>query len=416
MLSVNGSAANVVVTITGSNGGFFRVNADGSLDFDANGEFEGLAFGSTQKTSVTYAISDGQGGTDTATAEVTVHGEVNENAPTTVLYQTISGQLYLFDTVVKEYKAVGDPFRFNVNAVGCNTEDDQMYAIVSSSTGTDSDGVAVIQNDIMRIDTDGTIHLIGDSGFDNDPALSKSYLGELDGDGNLWVMHANTNWLGKIYIDDITGDVMANETIRISSDFKGQIADFAYVPSKNAFFAVSAAKGKYGSDVVIKIDPFNNDANGYATVTATPITHTIYGDEVLAQFPSGTYGAVTTDAYGYLYVGLKNGNHDMDGSTANTGAIFRIQNFVYGPAMATLLSDAAVTRNNDAAMNPEGVIDLGVAPVATNDEFATNDSVILTITPMSDDTDADGDNIVIGNIDTTGLIGGAVLNEDGTIT
>lgn len=68
MLSVNGSAANVVVTITGSNGGFFRVNADGSLDFDANGEFEGLAFGSTQKTSVTYAISDGQGGTDTATA------------------------------------------------------------------------------------------------------------------------------------------------------------------------------------------------------------------------------------------------------------------------------------------------------------------------------------------------------------
>ncbi|WP_353110612.1 Ig-like domain-containing protein [Salinisphaera dokdonensis] len=71
---VNAADGNVGAGIRGSNGGTFTVNADGTYSFDGNGEFERLAEGETATTSVVYQVSDGQGGTDTATLTVTVTG------------------------------------------------------------------------------------------------------------------------------------------------------------------------------------------------------------------------------------------------------------------------------------------------------------------------------------------------------
>ncbi|MEM7268930.1 MAG: cadherin-like domain-containing protein, partial [Pseudomonadota bacterium] len=413
---VNGVAGNVGASIAGSDGGLFVINADGSLDFDSNSEFESLGYGETQTTTVTYTMSDGQGESHTATAQVTVHGDVPASATTAVFYQTINGQLYEFDTVTQDYTTIGDPFGFKVNAVGYYSEDGQMYALVTDANGVDTDGTPVTRNDIVRIDTDGSIHRIADSGMDGDAAISGAFVGDFDSSGNMWIMKGGSRWMARLDIDDITGDVMASQTVRIADEFKGKIADFAYVPSENAFFAVSSSENKYGDDVVIRIDPFNLDENGYATVSTTPITHTVIGDVVKAQFPGGTYGAVTTDAYGYLYVGLNSGNHDFDGSTAASGAIYRIQNFIDGPAVATLMSTSQVNNNNDAAMNPEGLADFGAAPVATNNEQATDETTSITFSILDDDFDADDDEIVVGNLDTTGLIGGVVYNGDGTVT
>ena len=79
---VNGAAGSVGVVVTGSNGGEFVINTNGSYTFNPNGDFDALADGETQTTSVTYTITDSEGGTDTATLEVTVTGE--NDAPTTV--------------------------------------------------------------------------------------------------------------------------------------------------------------------------------------------------------------------------------------------------------------------------------------------------------------------------------------------
>ena len=72
--AVDGLPANVGQSVEGSLGGEFTINSDGSYDFDPAGDFNTLAVGETLVTTVTYEISDGEGGTDTAVVSVTVTG------------------------------------------------------------------------------------------------------------------------------------------------------------------------------------------------------------------------------------------------------------------------------------------------------------------------------------------------------
>ncbi len=60
--------------VAGDNGGLIRINNGGNVQFDANGDFEGLAVGETATTSVTYTISDAAGRMDSARVIFTVTG------------------------------------------------------------------------------------------------------------------------------------------------------------------------------------------------------------------------------------------------------------------------------------------------------------------------------------------------------
>lgn len=75
---VNGNPVNVGTPTAGDNGGLFTLNADGTLSFDPNGDFEDLAVGESASTAITYQLSDGEGGFSTATVTYTVNG-VNDN-------------------------------------------------------------------------------------------------------------------------------------------------------------------------------------------------------------------------------------------------------------------------------------------------------------------------------------------------
>ena len=72
--AVNGAAANVGTEIAGSDGGLFTVDANGDISFNPNGEFEALDAGESATTTVSYTVSDGEGGMDIATVTVTVTG------------------------------------------------------------------------------------------------------------------------------------------------------------------------------------------------------------------------------------------------------------------------------------------------------------------------------------------------------
>jgi large repetitive protein len=74
VLAVNGEPTNVGVPIAGSTGGAFEVLPDGQYVFDPGTSFEHLVPGETAVTTISYTISDGNGGTATALVSVTVTG------------------------------------------------------------------------------------------------------------------------------------------------------------------------------------------------------------------------------------------------------------------------------------------------------------------------------------------------------
>ncbi|WP_176494055.1 VCBS domain-containing protein, partial [Cobetia sp. 5-25-4-2] len=71
---VNGNTAGVGSAVSGSTGGSFTVNADGTWSFDPGADFDGLTEGESAVTTITYQVSDGEGGVSTATVSVTVNG------------------------------------------------------------------------------------------------------------------------------------------------------------------------------------------------------------------------------------------------------------------------------------------------------------------------------------------------------
>ena len=74
VIEVNGSTASVSSQITLTFGGLLTLNSDGTFTYNPNGQFESLPAGATATESFTYKVSDNNGGTDTATATITING------------------------------------------------------------------------------------------------------------------------------------------------------------------------------------------------------------------------------------------------------------------------------------------------------------------------------------------------------
>ena len=82
---VNGATGNVGTPTAGSNGGTFTLNPDGSYSFNPGNAFQHLAVGQTATSSITYTVTDGQGGTSSATLTVEITG--TNDTPTAVALQ-----------------------------------------------------------------------------------------------------------------------------------------------------------------------------------------------------------------------------------------------------------------------------------------------------------------------------------------
>ena len=54
-------------------------NSDGTFDYDPNGQFDDLSAGETATDRFTYTVSDGKGGTDTATVTINILGQTDAN-------------------------------------------------------------------------------------------------------------------------------------------------------------------------------------------------------------------------------------------------------------------------------------------------------------------------------------------------
>ena len=70
--AVNGESTAVGAAVAGSDGGTFTIGADGELTFDGGSDFDDLEPGETRRTTITYTVDDGNGGTSTATVCIDV--------------------------------------------------------------------------------------------------------------------------------------------------------------------------------------------------------------------------------------------------------------------------------------------------------------------------------------------------------
>jgi VCBS repeat-containing protein len=91
--AVNGSPANVGAQFALASGALLTVLASGAAAYDPNGAFEGLDDGETGSDSFSYTLSDGQGGTDTATVSVTISGANDAPETTDDSYSVHAGEV-----------------------------------------------------------------------------------------------------------------------------------------------------------------------------------------------------------------------------------------------------------------------------------------------------------------------------------
>lgn len=263
------------------------------------------------------------------------------------LYQVIDGHLHVFDTQTNTYTRIGEAPGFKINAIGFNAEDDLIYG-VAKSNGVDSQGNKVQSTDIVMLDANGDSYRVG-SGHYGD------YVGDFDDAGNLWTFHSALNRVSVVDVDarDANGNPQISHFHFPKDLFTDRTYDVAFNAADQVFQAVIAPETHDGQGKLVSIDVSDVASGGVPTFTQMPIVGTLYGDEMKGTMAKGAFGAVFFDGDGNLYYGLNRGDHDLDGSTANTGGIFKVNvDWQKGEAYAAFMSKAPATGSNDGTVDP----------------------------------------------------------------
>ena len=134
-------------TLTTAGGAIVTINTDGSYSYDPDGQFDYLGVGESVDDTFSYTVSDGNGGTDTATVTITVNGlndapVAGDDTATTDQDTATGGNVLTNDT---------DP-------------DDNDTLTVTAQTLTTVNGAAVTINEdgSYSYDPDGQFDYLGD--------------------------------------------------------------------------------------------------------------------------------------------------------------------------------------------------------------------------------------------------------------
>ncbi|MBD9387908.1 tandem-95 repeat protein [Agrobacterium sp. AGB01] len=439
--AVNGNAAGVGTSVTGSAGGSFNIAANGNYTFTPSTDFDNLAAGQTRTTSVTYTISDGEGGTSTATFTVTVTGTndapVGRGDTISVVEDTpYNGTLPVaFDAEGQTLTyAVGTGptnGRLVVNIDGTYTyTPNPNFAGGDSFIYTVSDGTATVQytvvvnvcaindaptlgNDSFTVDEDGTVTvdvLANDSDADGDTLTITAIDGKPIVQG------------GSVTVTGGTIRLNANGTLTFTgaANFNGPLT-FTYTVSDGTTTATATVTGQVNAinDSPIAVDDVaQTDEN-------TPIGGNVIigsdsdpdGDTLtvisVGTGPNGV-GATLTGSNGGSFVILADGSYRFD-----PGAAF--QDLQAGESRATSISYTISDGNGGTAtatltITVTGVNDAPVAPALP--PRANLDGTVINLDLGSLFSDVDGDTLTytIGGLPTGLIYNQATAVITGTIS
>jgi VCBS repeat-containing protein len=125
------------VDTSGTTGAVTAWAADGSFTYDPDGQFEYLKAGGSTTDSFTYTVSDGKGGTDTATVTITINGA--NDAPTNIS---------LSNNSVAENRPTGTLVG-SFSTTDPDTGDTFAYALVTG-TGDNDNASFTIAGNVLR--------------------------------------------------------------------------------------------------------------------------------------------------------------------------------------------------------------------------------------------------------------------------
>lgn len=297
------------VTSASSSQGSVVINSNNTLSFTPNADFNGQA-------TISYSISDGNGGVDSATVSVTV-SPVNDS-PTAEN-----------DTVTVQ-------------------EDSLNTAIDVLSNDTDVDGdillvtTVVATNGVATVNADGTVNYTPFANFNGTDTISYTVS---DGNGGTTTATVNVNVLG---VNDVP--LAVDDSITVSQS------------SSNNQLNVLANDTDVDGDIL------------------TVVNASVVNGSVIIN-PDNTLGYTP--------------NPDFTGTEILT---YTISDGNGGTATATVVITVGAGNVN---------------PVASNDSVESVEDMAVVLSPLNNDTDADGDTLTITSASSEQ--GSVVINADGTL-
>jgi hypothetical protein len=337
---VNGNALNVGSQITLASGALLTLNANGAFDYDPNGQFENLATGDSTTDSFTYTISDGNGGTDMASATITIDG-VND-AP-----EARDDTIAATEDGTSSGNVLGD----NGNGADSDIDGDTLTVTTTGTFATSNGGQV-------------TLNANGTFTYDPSGAFESLAVGDTDTDSFSYTLD-----------DGNGGTDTATVTLEISgaNDDPEAIDDDVVTDEDSPVLGNVLADNGNGADSDIDGDTLTVASAGtFATSKGGQVT--LNADGTFTYDPNGAFeslnnGDADTDSFSYT---ISDGNGGTDTATVNI----------------------VINGVTDQVANQ--------APDVVNDNYSIHAGEILSITAavglLSNDSDADGDALSVNSI------------------
>jgi large repetitive protein len=383
--------------------GTVTINADGTIRYTPNGNFNG-------EDTITYVISDGNGGTSTATVRVTV-------------------------------TPVNDP-PVAVNDVA-TTNEDTPVTLNPLSNDSDVDGdpltitAATSPNGTVTINPDGTITFTPASNFNGPTTITYTISDGRGGTSTATIAvtvdsindvpvanpsTATTNEDTPVIVPVLANDTDADGdplTVTAASAPNGTVVvnpdgTVTYTPNANfngtdtITYTISDDRGGFSTSTVTVTVNAVNDAP-----TATPIAPQNNVDAAVVNLPvSGNFADLDGNTLTYSVTGLPLGLTIDPATGVISGTIDRSASQTNGGVYSV-----TVTANDGNGGIVTNIFSWNVTnpgPTATNDTATTNEDTPVTVPVLTNDNDPDGDPLTVTS--ATAPNGSVVINANGTIT
>ncbi|WP_426359187.1 beta strand repeat-containing protein [Pseudocolwellia sp. HL-MZ19] len=461
---VDNSNANVGNVVSGSFGGSFIINADGSYSFDAGTDFDDLAVGESRTTSVIYQASDNEGGLSSSTLTITVTGEndapvVSPETQTTNEDTPISGQVNATDaegdvlTITLKTSPSDGTVIVNNNGTYTYTPNnnfnglDTFIVTVEDSNGSSVDETVTINvtpiNDAPIANDDGAFTVTEDTPFsdnvlNNDTDAENDTLSVVqfvvDGDATTYLAGTIATIAG---VGELVINTNGSFTFTPALNYNGAIPNTTYVVSDGEGGIDNAILSF--NDVVAVNDAPDAVNDGPVSVTEdTPATGNVLTNDsdadgetlTLTQFvidgDATTYLAGTTATI----AGVGDLVINSDGSFTFT-PVLNYNGAV--PSATYTVSDGTGEANESstAVLSFTDVIPVDDAPEAVDDgPFDVTEDTPSTGNVLGNDTDIESDPLTVvqfiidgnatvhsaGDTATIAGVGTLLINTDGTFT